>query len=91
MKKALMALALAALLSLAGTTAMAGNDPGSDGSRQRQRQSQEQHQSAIPGVIDEIPGLGSSDSSASDDQSSDGTSQSQEQTQTQSQCMICIP
>jgi hypothetical protein len=88
---ALKALALAALLCVASTAALAGNDPSSDGSRQRQRQSQEQHQSAIPGIIDEIPGLGSSDSSASDSQSTDGTSQSQEQTQDQSQCMICVP
>ena len=90
--KALKALALAALLSGASTAALANHDPSSaDGSRQRQRQSQEQHQSVFPGVIDEIPGLGQSDSTSSDSQSKNGNSQSQEQSQEQSQCAICVP
>ena len=89
--KALKALALAALLSIASTAALANNDPSSgDDSRQRQRQKQEQHQSAVPGVIDEIPGS-QSDSTSSSSQTTDGNSQSQEQSQTQSQCMICLP
>jgi hypothetical protein len=86
--KALKAVALAALISGASSVAFADKPP-RDGSSQRQRQQQEQHQSAIPGVIDEIPGLGQSGSDQSSSQSSSGSSQAQEQAQEQSQCMIC--
>ena len=86
--KGLKAIALAALITGASSAAFADKPP-RDGSSQRQRQQQEQHQSAIPGVIDEIPGLSQSGSDQSSAQSSNGSSQTQEQSQEQSQCLIC--
>jgi hypothetical protein len=87
-RKRLLALGLVAIC---GTSWGALADPPGNESSQSQSQTQQQHQSAIPGIVDEIPGLSQSDSSASSSQSSSGSTQSQQQTQSQSQCLICVP